>query len=168
MADSCQWVGKAKHMPASIKSPNSLTRSPLNQQGLPIQDVVHAGCDPPKWLTVSPQHQCKAGKLCLWYRLQSLANIRCSKTAGPVYSARLPFVWARAAVITPGTTGRQRFLMTHFYSGDKVSYPRRLKRPWGAVEWQLWDARQSHGDTQATGEGRAQTQRDQMKVWRNL
>lgn len=93
------------------------------------------------------------GKLCRSPSLQSLANPQCSKTAGPVYSAGLPFVSARAAAVTPGTTGRQRFLMSHFYSGDKVSYPRRLKRPRGALEWQPWDARQTHRDTLATERG---------------
>jgi len=93
------------------------------------------------------------GKLSRSYSVQSLGNPWCSKTAGPVYSARLPFVSAWAAVVTPGATGRRRFLMSHFYSGDKVSYPQRLKRPRGALEWQLWEARQTHRDAPAKRRG---------------
>lgn len=157
MADSFTimpvWDCKLWHMSGPNVSPDSLTHSPRKQQGLPIQDVAHAECDPPKWLTVSPQRLCETGNCAARTASQSLANPRCSKTAGPVYSDRLPFVSARAAVVTPGATGRWRFLMSHFYSGDKVSYPRRLKRPWGALEWQLWDARQTHRDTLATERG---------------
>lgn len=91
--------------------------------------------------------------------LQSLANPRSSKTAGPVYSARLPFVSARAAVDTPSTAGCRRFLMSHFYSGDKVSYPRRLKRPREAVERQLRDERQTRGDAASCGGGAGGGQR---------
>lgn len=135
--DDCAGAEKCGTCLAPEISPDTLTRSPLKQQGLPIQDVVHAERDPPKWLTVSPQCLCETGNCAARTASQSLANPRCSKTAGPVYSARLSFVSARAAVVTPGATGCQRFLMSHFYSGDKVSYPRRLKRPRGAVEWQL-------------------------------
>lgn len=48
-------------MSGSNMSPDSLTHSPLKQQGLPIQDVAHAECDPPKWLTDSPQCLCETG-----------------------------------------------------------------------------------------------------------
>lgn len=45
----------------SIISSDSLTHSPLKQRELPIQDVAHAECDPPKWLTDSPQCLCEMG-----------------------------------------------------------------------------------------------------------
>lgn len=48
-------------MSGSNISSGSLSHSPLKQQGLPIQDVEHAECDPPKWLTVSSQCLCEMG-----------------------------------------------------------------------------------------------------------
>lgn len=142
-----------------------------NPQSSKTAGAAHSGCSA-RWVWSSKMADSFtttsmwAGKLCRSYNLQSFANPRCSKTAGPVYSARLPFVSARAAVVTPGTTGCRRFLMSHFYSGDKVSYPRRLKRPWGALEWQLWDARQTHRDTLATGRGGGTRHRQRGKKWR--
>lgn len=130
-----------------------------NPQSSKTAGAAHSGCSA-CWVWSSKMADSfttmsvRERKLCRSHCLQILANPRCSKTAGPVYSARLPFVSVRAAVVTPGATGCQRFLMSHFYSGDKVSYPRRLKRPWGALEWQLWDARQTHGEVLAHKEGR--------------
>lgn len=141
-----------------------------NPQSSKTAGAAHSGCSA-RWVWSSKMADSFTttsmwdGKLCLSYSLQSLANPRCSKTAGPIYSARLPFVSERAAVVTPGTTGRRRFLMSHFYSGDKVSYPRRLKRPRGALEWQLWDARQTHRDTLATERGGGE-HRHTEKKWR--
>ena len=127
-----------------------------NPQSSKTAGAAHSGCSA-RWVWSSKMADSFTtasmwdGKLCRSYNLQSPANPRCSKTAGPVYSAQLPFVSVRAAVVTPGTTGRRRFLMSHFYSGDKVSYPWRLKRPWGALEWQLCDARQTQRDTGGRG-----------------
>lgn len=129
-----------------------------NPQSSKTAGAAHSGCSA-CWVWSSKMadrittSSTRDGKLCHSYNLQSLANTRCSKTAGPVYSAQLPFVSVQAAVVTSGTMGCRRFLMSHFYSGDKVSYPWRLKRPWEALEWQLWDARQTHRDTLATGKG---------------
>lgn len=129
-----------------------------NLQSSQTAGAAHSGCSTRRvwsskmadsFTTTSKQE----GKLCCSYRLQSLANPQWSKTAGPIYSAVLPFVSAWAAVVIPGAMGRRRFLMSHFYSGDKVSYPWRLKRPWGALEWQLWDARQTNRDSPATWRG---------------
>lgn len=142
-----------------------------NPQSSKTAGAAHSGCSS-RWVWSSKMADrfttmsMRNGKLCHWCNLQSLANPRCSKTAGPVYSARLPFVSARAAVVTPGTMGCRRFLMSHFYSGDKVSYPRRLKRPREALEWQLWDARQTHRDTPATGKGGGTRHRRRGKKWR--
>lgn len=144
---------KLRHMSGPNLSPDSVTHSPLKQRGLPIQDVAHAECDPPKWLTVSPHRLRETGNCAARTASKAPLTHSALKQQGPSIQPRLPFVSARAAVVTPGATGCWRFLMSHFYSGDKVSYPRWLKRPWGAVEWQPRDARQTHRDTLATGRG---------------
>lgn len=142
-----------------------------NPQSSKTAGAIHSGCST-RWVWSSKMADSFTtrpvwdGKLCGSYSLQSLPNPRCSKTAGPVYSARLPFVLVRAAVITPGATGRRRFLMSHFYSGDKVSYPQRLKRPLGALEWQLWDARDRHTCTYIYIQIQRQAGRC-VKVWKN-
>lgn len=142
-----------------------------NPQSSKTAGAAHSGCNA-CWVWSSKMADSFTttsmwdGKPCRSHNLQSIANPWSSKTAGPVYSAGLPFVSARAAVVTPGTTGCRRFLMSHFYSGDKVSYPWRLKRPWGAQEWQLRDARQTHRYTSYRDGGGAQTERAEMKVWK--
>lgn len=109
------------------------TSGPLNQREVCIHDVAHAECDPPKWLTEWTQHLMPAGKPRRSCSVQSRVNPRCTKTAGPIYSDQLPFCVVVspffAAAATPGATGCPCFLMCFFNSGDKVSYPRWLKRP---------------------------------------
>lgn len=119
-----------------------------NPQCSKAAGAAHSGCGA-RWAWSSKMadrfttRSVRDGKRCHSHNLRGPANPRCSETAGPVHSAWLAFVSAWAAVVTPSTTGCRCFLMSHFYSDDKVSYPRRLKRPRAALEWHLWDARQT-------------------------
>lgn len=70
-------------MSGSDISPDSLTHSPLKQQGLPIQDVAHAECDPPKWLTVSPQRLCEPGNCAAHTTSKALLTHGALKQQGP-------------------------------------------------------------------------------------
>lgn len=149
------WDCKTWHMSGPQLKPGL-----SNPQSSQTAGDAHSGCSA-CWVWSSKMADSftttskREGKLCCSHRLQSLANPQPSETAGPIYSALLPFVSARAAVVIPGAMGRRRFLMSHFYSGNKVSYPWRLKRPRGALEWQLWDARQTRRFTKHM-EGRGQ------------
>lgn len=64
-------------------SPDSLTHSPLKQQELPIQDVTHAECDLPKWLTVSPQRLCETGNRAARTTSKALLTHGALKQQGP-------------------------------------------------------------------------------------
>lgn len=76
--DRKQW-----HMSGLNISPGSLTHSPLKQQGLPIQDVTHAECDLPKWLTVSPRRQCERGNCAARTTSKALLTHSALKQQGP-------------------------------------------------------------------------------------
>lgn len=136
-------------------SQDSLNHTPLKQQGCPIQDVELAERDPPKWLTVSPQ--CLRGMRNCGAHAGSKASLTHGtlKQQGPSIQPGTLLCQCGLLSLPPARWGRRYFLMSHFYSGDKVSYPRRLKRPRRALEWQLWDARQTQSDAAATRKGGA-------------